>query len=173
MDIKNVMHVSFFVCQLNYARLTKIFQIINYDLPSAEHGGIDEYVHRIGRTARIGNLGRATSFYNDRDAGLAQNLVKVLLECNQDIPDFLKEFQPEDKVVTWDDDTDDEGFSWTWRWYRRCRREGHQWRLGRCGWSFQERLVSLRVQTQYHCFALELLTELGSFVYTLVLLVQA
>ena len=30
LDIRNVMHV------------------INYDLPSAEHGGIDEYVHRIG-----------------------------------------------------------------------------------------------------------------------------
>lgn len=22
--------------------------VINYDLPSVEHGGIDEYVHRIG-----------------------------------------------------------------------------------------------------------------------------
>lgn len=30
LDIRNVMHV------------------INYDLPSVEHGGIDEYVHRIG-----------------------------------------------------------------------------------------------------------------------------
>ena len=109
MDIKNVMHVSFSVSLPTACDLLRFFQIINYDLPSAEHGGIDEYVHRIGRTARIGNLGRATSFYNDRDAGLAQNLVKVLLECNQDIPDFLKEFQPEDKVVTWDDDTDDEG----------------------------------------------------------------
>lgn len=33
LDIRNVMHV------------------INYDLPSVEHGGIDEYVHRIGMSA--------------------------------------------------------------------------------------------------------------------------
>lgn len=31
LDIKNVMHV------------------VNYDLPSANHGGIDEYIHRIGK----------------------------------------------------------------------------------------------------------------------------
>lgn len=33
--------------------------IINYDLPRE----IDEYVHRIGRTGRVGNCGKATSFY--------------------------------------------------------------------------------------------------------------
>lgn len=31
LDIKNVMHV------------------VNYDLPSVNHGGIDEYIHRIGK----------------------------------------------------------------------------------------------------------------------------
>ena len=36
-DIRNVMHV------------------INYDLPSIEHGGIEEYTHRISRTGRIGH----------------------------------------------------------------------------------------------------------------------
>ena len=34
--------------------------VINYDLPSS----IDEYVHRIGRTGRVGNLGKATSFFD-------------------------------------------------------------------------------------------------------------
>lgn len=35
--------------------------VINYDLPSAMHGGITEYTHRIGRTGRISNCGMATS----------------------------------------------------------------------------------------------------------------
>ena len=43
LDVKNVMHV------------------VNYDLPD----DIDEYVHRIGRTGRVGNRGLATSFYNN------------------------------------------------------------------------------------------------------------
>lgn len=34
--------------------------VINYDLPKS----IDEYVHRIGRTGRVGNKGRAISFFD-------------------------------------------------------------------------------------------------------------
>lgn len=83
--------------------------VINFDLPSTSHGGIDEYVHRIGRTARIGNDGVATSFYNDRNSDLAEDLVKVLLECNQEVPDFLEEHKPEGAALEFDDDTDNEG----------------------------------------------------------------
>ncbi|OKL62814.1 hypothetical protein UA08_01877 [Talaromyces atroroseus] len=90
LDVKNVMHV------------------INYDLPNVDHGGIDEYIHRIGRTARIGNEGFATSFYNnEKNTEIARDLVMVLMETDQDIPDFLQELKPEGKPV-FDDDTDGE-----------------------------------------------------------------
>ena len=82
--------------------------VINYDLPSDMYGGIQEYVHRIGRTARIGHQGLATSFYNDRDEGIAQDLVNVLVECECAVPDFLEHLVPEDGKITFDDDTDDE-----------------------------------------------------------------
>lgn len=49
-----------------------------------------------GRTARIGNEGIATSFYNERDEELAPELVKILLECKQEVPDFLEPFAPVD-----------------------------------------------------------------------------
>jgi ATP-dependent RNA helicase DDX3X len=62
-----------------------------------------------GRTARIGNVGLATSFYNDKDEGLAEALVKVLLETDQPVPDFLQASVPQDGKVEWDDDTDNEG----------------------------------------------------------------
>ncbi|KAL4924559.1 DEAD/DEAH box helicase [Aspergillus undulatus] len=91
LDIKNVMHV------------------INFDLPSAMHGGITEYIHRIGRTARIGNEGLATSFYSNKDSDIAPDLVKILIESKQKVPDFLVEFKPEGEVVNFHDDTDDEG----------------------------------------------------------------
>lgn len=49
--------------------------VINFDLPS----NIDEYVHRIGRTGRCGNTGRAVSFYDlEADSQLAPSLVRVL-----------------------------------------------------------------------------------------------
>lgn len=68
LDIKNVKHV------------------INVDLPKS----IDEYVHRIGRTGRVGNKGKATSFFDDSEDGpLSGNLARILKQAGQSIPDWL------------------------------------------------------------------------------------
>lgn len=82
--------------------------VVNFDLPSAMYGGIEEYIHRIGRTARIGNAGLATSFYSDRNEEIAADLVKILLETDQQVPDFLEAHIPPDRKVSWNDDTDNE-----------------------------------------------------------------
>jgi ATP-dependent RNA helicase DDX3X len=83
--------------------------VINYDLPSADYGGIKEYVHRIGRTGRIGNKGLATSFYTERDEGIAQDLVNVLVECDCEVPDFLSHLSPQEgEAIDWDDNSEDE-----------------------------------------------------------------
>lgn len=39
--------------------LKNVNHVINYDMPKS----IDEYVHRIGRTGRVGNKGKSTSFF--------------------------------------------------------------------------------------------------------------
>ena len=89
--------------------VANVKHVINYDLPSTQHDGITEYVHRIGRTARIGNEGKATSFYNDRNEDIAEDLVKILIESKQEVPDFLDQFKPEDtETIEWRDGTDDE-----------------------------------------------------------------
>nr|AEX31554.1 vasa-B [Macrocentrus cingulum]AGU28210.1 vasa-s [Macrocentrus cingulum] len=63
-----------------------VAHVINYDLPKS----IDEYVHRIGRTGRVGNRGRATSFYDsDQDSAITQDLVRILTQAGHQIPDFL------------------------------------------------------------------------------------
>jgi ATP-dependent RNA helicase DDX3X len=90
LDIKHVLHV------------------INYDLPPGMHDGLEEYVHRIGRTARIGHEGRATSFYNARNEELAEGLVKLLIESHQPVPGFLDNYKPLDDQLTWDDDSDED-----------------------------------------------------------------
>lgn len=61
-----------------------------------------------GRTARIGNEGLATSFYNDDDYALAPDLVKLLIESRQTIPDFLECYRPEGDVISFDDDNSDD-----------------------------------------------------------------
>uniref|UniRef100_A0A1I8FRC9 RNA helicase n=1 Tax=Macrostomum lignano TaxID=282301 RepID=A0A1I8FRC9_9PLAT len=65
--------------------IPNVVQVINYDLPS----DIEEYVHRIGRTGRVGNLGRATSFFNDKNRNIVKDLRELLVESNQPVPDWL------------------------------------------------------------------------------------
>ena len=88
--------------------IINVMHVINFDLPNSDYGGIHEYVHRIGRTARIGNDGVATSFYNDRNEDIAEALVKVLLESKQTVPEFLEQFKPEGDKLDFDDDTGSE-----------------------------------------------------------------
>lgn len=90
--------------------VANVKHVINYDLPSTMHGGITEYVHRIGRTARIGNEGTATSFFNDRNEDIGPELVKLLMEAKQEVPDFLEQYKPEnpDEPLNFHDGTDDE-----------------------------------------------------------------
>jgi ATP-dependent RNA helicase DDX3X len=80
-----------------------VHHVVNFDLPSVGHGGIGEYVHRIGRTGRIGNEGLATSFYNDRDSEIAPELIKLLIEAGQVVPKFMSEFIPAHYSVEWDE----------------------------------------------------------------------
>lgn len=60
--------------------IPEVKHVINFDMPSS----IEEYVHRIGRTGRCGNLGKATSFFDpDRDSSLTRALVKVLVDVSE------------------------------------------------------------------------------------------
>ncbi|XP_062334542.1 probable ATP-dependent RNA helicase DDX4 isoform X2 [Osmerus eperlanus] len=62
--------------------------VVNFDLPN----NIDEYVHRIGRTGRCGNTGRAVSFFDPQnDIQLARSMVKVLSGAQQEVPSWLEE----------------------------------------------------------------------------------
>lgn len=67
--------------------IPNVKNVINFDLPA----DIEEYVHRIGRTGRMGNLGVATSFFNDKNRSIAGPLLELLLETKQEVPGFLED----------------------------------------------------------------------------------
>lgn len=62
--------------------------VINYDFP----GSIEDYIHRIGRTARAGKSGDAYSFFTYEDSKRARELVKLLRDAKQEIPDQLMSY---------------------------------------------------------------------------------
>lgn len=67
--------------------IPNVTQVINYDLPS----NIDDYVHRIGRTGRAGNVGAALSFVNEKNSGIIRELRDLLDENQQQVPPWLNQ----------------------------------------------------------------------------------
>lgn len=65
--------------------------VINFDFPP----NCESYIHRIGRTAR-GNQreGLAIAFFTREDRGNASELVNILKNANQPIPDELSQIAP-------------------------------------------------------------------------------
>ncbi|KAI4320479.1 hypothetical protein MLD38_033956 [Melastoma candidum] len=61
--------------------------VINYDFPN----GVEDYVHRIGRTGRAGASGEAFTFFGEQDAKYASELIKVLEGANQRVPSEIRD----------------------------------------------------------------------------------
>ena len=57
--------------------------VINYDMPNC----IEDYVHRIGRTGRAGEKGIAYSFFTNKDLSIAPEIVKILENSEEKIPE--------------------------------------------------------------------------------------
>ena len=66
--------------------IPNVTHVISFDLPT----DIDDYVHRIGRTGRVGNVGLATAFFNRSNKNIARELVELLKEAKQDVPHWLE-----------------------------------------------------------------------------------
>ncbi|GAV71643.1 DEAD domain-containing protein/Helicase_C domain-containing protein/WW domain-containing protein [Cephalotus follicularis] len=61
--------------------------VINYDFPT----GIEDYVHRIGRTGRAGATGISYTFFSEQDWKYAADLVKLLEGANQRVPPEVRD----------------------------------------------------------------------------------
>lgn len=66
-----------------------ITHVVNYDFPR----NIEEYVHRVGRTGRAGRTGISISFFTREDWGSAAELIDILEEAQQEVPDELREMK--------------------------------------------------------------------------------
>merc|ERR1712125_82744 len=60
--------------------------VINYDFPTQ----IEDYIHRVGRTGRAGATGSSYTFFTQDKFRHAPDLIKVLEEANQPVPEELR-----------------------------------------------------------------------------------
>jgi len=68
--------------------------VINYDLPQSA----TDYIHRVGRTGRMGRKGSAETYYTDDDVPHLRVIVNVMKQSGQEVPEFLKEIKTESKT---------------------------------------------------------------------------
>ncbi|VDP30272.1 unnamed protein product [Heligmosomoides polygyrus] len=85
-------HLQAFRKKVNIMRISargldipEIRTVVNYDLAR----DIDTHVHRIGRTGRAGQKGRAYTLITDKDMEMAGHLVRNLESVNQEVPPAL------------------------------------------------------------------------------------
>lgn len=75
-----------------YVDVKDVGLVINYDFPMT----IEDYVHRVGRTGRAGARGTAISFFTMANGRLAKDLIQVLKESKQAVPEALYGFHGKD-----------------------------------------------------------------------------
>ena len=66
-----------------------VTHVLNYDMPDGD-GGVENYVHRIGRTGRAGKKGDAVTLWGAKnDNKGARQLASLLRDADQEVPDFI------------------------------------------------------------------------------------
>jgi ATP-dependent RNA helicase DDX5/DBP2 len=64
-----------------------INMVINYEFPP----DFENYIHRIGRTGRAGKTGVAVSFLTPRDYGHVQDIISVIKDAGQAVPEEIRD----------------------------------------------------------------------------------
>lgn len=78
-----VMNMFEEICKvINQIVFLDLTYVINYDFPR----NIEEYVHRVGRTGRANRRGTSLSFMTRSDWASAAELIEILKEAGQAIP---------------------------------------------------------------------------------------
>jgi ATP-dependent RNA helicase DDX5/DBP2 len=79
------MTVDIYILLLLSVDVKNVEMVINFDFPN----GVEDYIHRIGRTGRAGAKGVSFTMFTQKNAGKAMDLVKLLREAGQEIPPEL------------------------------------------------------------------------------------
>ena len=70
-----------FTPKICFVDVDDVMYVINFDYPSSS----EDYVHRIGRTARANKSGTAYTFFTNENMKNARDLLQVLEEAKQEV----------------------------------------------------------------------------------------
>ncbi|GFS70666.1 probable ATP-dependent RNA helicase DDX52 [Nephila pilipes] len=67
--------------------------VINYDFPT----NAISYIHRIGRTGRAGEIGRAITYFTSEDVGNLKNIAQVIKNAGCEVPSYIMSLKSKKK----------------------------------------------------------------------------
>lgn len=59
--------------------------VVNYDFPQTAIS----YIHRIGRSGRAGNIGKAVTFFSDDDLPYLRSIANIIREAGCEVPEYM------------------------------------------------------------------------------------
>ena len=66
-----------------------VYCVINFDMPN----NIDDYIHRVGRTGRLGQKGLAITYVDNIDETCKEKLIQLLNNLGQEVPSWFNDVQ--------------------------------------------------------------------------------
>ena len=113
-----------------------VYCVINYDMPN----NIDDYIHRIGRTGRLGQNGVAITYIDSIDDTNKEKLKELLNSLGKEIPSWIEDIQfkrfynfPENNFCegkrnnNWNNDEDNTNRNTLKKWNKWNRDNNNEW----------------------------------------------
>lgn len=69
--------------------------VINYDFPQTAIS----YIHRIGRSGRAGNIGKAITFFSDNDLPYLRSIANIIREAGCTVPEYMLKLKKPSKKM--------------------------------------------------------------------------
>ena len=77
--------------------IKEVQTVVNFDMPN----NAEDYVHRIGRTGRAGKTGTAVSFFTRKNAKMGRDLMKLVRDAGQEVPQALADMAAQGGGGSW------------------------------------------------------------------------
>ncbi len=69
--------------------------VINYDFPQTAIS----YIHRIGRSGRAGNIGKAVTYFSDSDLPYLRSIANIIREAGCTVPEYMLKLRKPSKKL--------------------------------------------------------------------------
>ncbi|CAG2103801.1 unnamed protein product, partial [Medioppia subpectinata] len=97
--------------------------VINYDFPS----NLEDYTHRIGRTGRHKEKGRAVTLFTSKNIIHKTSLIELLTEADQNVDPILLNLTPDSDPESGSTTTEDSGYESSGEYESNSDSESNNW----------------------------------------------